>query len=362
MNIEPIMGPDKTQSDPAGLTPGVPLAAAFRGGLIESVHFGHVAVVDPRGRVIQSRGNPGFPTFLRSCAKPLQALAVLETGAAQAFGFEDRELAAMCGSLNGQDFQVKVVRSILAKIGLDEEYLKCGPQRPSHRPTAKELQRMGQPFGAIHNNCAGKHAAMLAVCRHLGLPVEDYDAPDHPVQRLILKIIAETCAVPDEKIGIGVDGCGVPVFRLPLKNLARAFAGLADPEAAGWSGSRRTAVGRLMGAALGHPEMIAGDERLGTDLMRAAGGRILAKVGGEGSYAVAWPERGLGIALKITDGAMRALGPAVIGLLRQLGALSDGESDSLKSYAQPPVKNHRGEVVGRLAPLTGPGRNVFANP
>jgi L-asparaginase II len=344
------MGADNMRSDPAGLSPGVPLAAAWRGGLIESVHFGHVAVVDPRGRLIQSRGDPEFPTFLRSCAKPLQALAVLETGAAEAYGFEEPELAAMCGSLNGQDFQVAVVRSILAKIGLDENYLKCGPQRPSHRPTAKELQRSGQPFGAIHNNCAGKHAAMLAVCRHLGHPVADYDAPDHPVQRLILTIIAETCAVPREAIGIGVDGCGVPVFRLPLQNLARAYAGLANPEAAGWSKSRRAAVGRLMAAALAHPEMIAGDERLCTSLMRAAPGRLLAKVGGEGSYAVAWPERGLGIALKITDGAMRALGPAIISLLHTLGALSDEESNSLESYARPPVKNHRGEVVGRLAP------------
>ncbi len=339
------------QTDPDQVSPGVPLVAATRGGLIESVHFGHLAAVDARGDRVESRGDPDFPTYLRSCAKPLQALAVLETGAAQKYGFEDPELAAMCGSLNGQDFQVEVVRSILGKTGLDERYLKCGPQRPSHRPTAKQLQRSGQPFSAIHNNCAAKHAAMLALCVHLGHPVEDYDAPDHPVQQLILAVIAQTCAVPAESIGIGVDGCGVPVFRLPLRNLARAYAGLADPEAAGWSVSRRAAVRRLVGAALAHPEMIAGDERLCTALMRAAPGRFLAKVGGEGSYAVAWPERGMGIALKITDGSMRALGPAIIGWLGRLGALSETEVEILAAWARPPIENHRGQVVGGLEQL-----------
>jgi L-asparaginase II len=330
---------------------GVPLAAARRGGLIESIHFGHVAVVDARGGLVESRGDHDFPTYLRSCAKPLQALAVLETGAADAYGFTGPELAAMCGSLNGQDFQVEVVRSILAKIGLDENYLKCGPQRPSHRPTAEQLRRKGEPFAAIHNNCAGKHAAMLALCVHLGHSVADYDVPDHPVQQMILAIIAETCAVVREKIGIGVDGCGVPVFRLPLKNLALAYAGLADPAAAGWPEPRRIAVARLMGAALDHPEMIAGDERLCTALMRAAPGRFLAKVGGEGSYAVSWPERGLGLAVKITDGSMRALGPAIIDLLHIQGALSDYEVESLAAWHKTAIKNHRGEVVGDMRGL-----------
>lgn len=339
------------QTDQDRFSPGEPLVAATRGGLIESIHYGHWAVVDPAGRLVDSGGDPSCPTYLRSCAKPLQALAVIETGAAQGFGFTEAELAAMCGSLNGQDFQVAVVREILRKIGLDESYLKCGSQRPSHRPTAAELRRLGPPMESVYNNCVAKHAGMLALCQHLGHPTENYDSSDHPVQRLILTIIAETCAVPSKQIGIGVDGCGVPVFRLPLKNLARAYGGLADPGRSGWGEPRQAAARRLVKACLAHPEMIAGDERLCTDLMRAAPGRLLAKVGGEGSYAVAWPERGLGMALKVTDGAMRALGPAIVGWLRHLGALSDDEVQALASHARPPIKNHRGRIVGELGPL-----------
>lgn len=325
---------------------GEPLVAVTRGGLTESVHYGHVVLASADGQVVHSLGDPDTPTFMRSCAKPLQALPVIESSAADKYGLTDIELAAMCGSLNGQDFQVEVVRSILAKIGLDETYLRCGPQRPSHRPTAKAMQQAGESFGAIHNNCAAKHTAMLTLCANHGWDVSEYERPYHPVQKLILSVISECCGVAVDEIGIGVDGCGVPVFQVPLSNLAMAYAGLADPEGAGWAGSRVSSTRRLMSAALAHPEMIAGDERLCTALMRASRGRILAKVGGEGSYGVAWPEKGLGLAVKVTDGAMRALGPVMVEILSQIGVFGDAEVEELKAWQNSPVKNHRGEVVG----------------
>jgi L-asparaginase II len=293
-----------------------------------------------------------MPTYLRSAAKPLQALPVIETGAADHFNFTDAELAVMSGSLNGEDFQVKAVRSILKKAGLFEGLLDCGVHRPSHRPTAKAMLAKGEKPLPIHNNCAGKHAAMLVICAHLGFSLEGYTEKGHPVQNLILKTVAQLSNYPEEQIGQGIDGCGVPVFRLPLHSLAGAYARLADPHKAGLSKERAKAVVRLMKACLEHPEMIAGNQRLCTRLMQACPNRFLAKTGTEGSYALAIPELGLGVAIQIEDGAMRALAPCVSEVLHQLGLLDqhilEGE---LKDLYQPVLKNHRSQEVAQLNPV-----------
>ncbi len=335
-------------TDPRTPTP-VALVHVLRNGLLESVHRGHFAAVTPEGRPIAVLGDPGFPTFLRSAAKPLQALPVVESGAADRYGVTASELAVMCGSVSGQDFHVAAVRSILGKAGLGEELLECGVHRPSHRPTARRLAEEGQPYLPVHNNCAGKHAAMLLLCAHFGWSPEGYSRPEHPVQRLLVRTVAELCAFTEDAIGIGRDGCGVPVFRLPLGNLARAYARLASPAGDPDLPSEKAAAAlRLLDACCDHPEMVAGDDRVCTETMRLGEGRFLAKTGAEGSYALALRERGVGVAFKVEDGAARALDPAAVEILRQFGALSERAVESLRRFHRPEILNHRKEVVGSL--------------
>ncbi|CAO0822367.1 Asparaginase [Desulfarculales bacterium] len=339
-------------SAPAEYAP--PLLELKRGGLTESVHRGAVAVCNFSGKRIKGLGHPAMPSFLRSAAKPLQALPIITTGAAKAFGFDDRELACMCGSLNGEDFQVATVLSILQKAGLGPELLACGLHAPSHRPTAKALQQAGQKPQPVHNNCAGKHAAMLVLCAYLGYATQDYTRPSHPVQALILKAVAEMCAYPAEQIGISIDSCGVPVFRVPLIALAGAYARLAAPAEAGLPAERVQALKHLMAACLAHPEMIAGTDRLCTRLMQAAPGRLLAKTGTEGTYAMAIPEMKLGVAFQIEDGAARALAPVACNILHELDVLGhDVLVGALADLVRPQIKNHRGEVVAELMPIFG---------
>ena len=325
------------------------LVEVTRAGLVESVHYGSIVVAEPSGRVVKSVGYPATPTFMRSAAKPIQALAVITSGAAERFGFSDRELAAMCGSLNGEPFQVEVVLEILEKIGLGPEALQCGVHRPSHRPTAQAMAARGEKPTELHNNCAGKHAAMLAICVHNRWPVEDYTSLEHPVQQLMLDVLAQVCAYPREQVGVGIDGCGVAVFRVPLMVMAGAYARLARPEEGGLTGALKEAAEAVMRACLAHPEMIAGSSRLCTRLMQAAAGRVLAKTGAEGSYAMALGPQGLGVGIKVMDGAMRALGPVCTHVLHCLGEVTHEQLEGeLADLYRPVITNHRAEVVGEI--------------
>jgi L-asparaginase II len=326
------------------------LVEVLRGNRVESIHLGSIAVVNAAGENIYQTGDPAFEISMRSCAKPLQAIPVILSGAAARFKFSDQELALFCGSVSGQSFHVEAVRSVLKKIGLTDDALLCGTHPPSHRTTAKELQQKGVKPGPVHNNCAGKHAAMLALCMHHGWDTTNYLPLEHPVQQLILATIVEMTGVEKENIHAAVDGCGVPVFYVPLKNLARAYARLAEPFLLEESrlNSTQQAIKKLMSAACIHPEMVAGDERICTDIMRLAGKSVFAKTGAEGGYALALFDKGWGAALKIEDGNQRALGPAVIELLQQLGALSNSALTQLKNYHYPAILNHRKEQVGEL--------------
>jgi L-asparaginase II len=329
------------------------LVEVLRGGRVESLHRGSIAVVNAAGEIIYQAGNPYFEISMRSCAKPLQAIPVIVSGAAERFKFSDQELALFCGSVSGQSFHVAAVQSVLQKIGLTEEALLCGTHPPSHRGTAKELQQKGIKPGPVHNNCAGKHAAMLALCVHHGWDTANYLPLEHPVQQLILATIVEMAGVEKKCVHAAVDGCGVPVFYVPLKNLARAYARLAEPfllQEADLSGTQQ-AIKKLMSAACTHPEMVAGDERICTDIMRLAGKSVFSKTGAEGGYALALFDKSWGVALKIEDGNQRALGPAVIELLQQLGALSDAALAQLNNYHHPTILNHRKEQVGELRPV-----------
>jgi L-asparaginase II len=317
-----------------------PLVEVTRGDFIESVHRGHIVVTDESGAILFHLGDPFFNLCLRSCAKPLQALQVISAGAADRYRLTPAELAVMCGSLNGQDYQVETIRSILDKIGAGEGHLKCGIHQPSHRHTAQKLKETGNAATPLHNNCAGKHAAMLTLCAHHGWPFDDYISMKHPVQCLIRDTIASLSGVPAQEIGTGIDGCGVPVFFLPLAGLARAYARLTSVSDPG--------ISRLMDAVLSHPEMIAGDERVCTDIMRALEKKVFAKTGAEGGYALSLMEKGWGVAIKIEDGSGRALSPAVIEALRQLGVVTGDELMRLQPYHRTPIYNHRKEIVGEV--------------
>jgi L-asparaginase II len=320
------------------------LIEVTRGPAVESRHRGQIVVVDAGGNLKYHLGNPETLVCLRSLAKPFQALPVLTTGAADAFGFKGAEMALFSGSLSGQDFQTFLVTSVLERLGLKAEALQCGAHPPLHRPSARALSQAGNKPTPLHHTCAGKHAAMLTLCVHHGWPVEDYLAVDHPVQLLILRTVARMMGLPPDQIPVAIDGCGAPVFYAPLKHIALGYARLAAAQ-------KGSPAGTLMEAILSHPRHIAGDGRLETEVMQALPGRVFAKSGAEGGYALALIQEGLGVALKIEDGQSRALNPTIVAILEQLGLLSPEAREALAIYVQPPIMNHRQEVVGQIRPV-----------
>jgi L-asparaginase II len=327
------------------------LVEVTRGDRVESVHYGHIAVVNNTGELIHQIGEADQWVCLRSMAKPVQALPLLLTGAARAFNFGAQELALCCGSLSGQDVHVALVEKILGSLGLTAAHLQCGIHAPSHRPSAQALVQQGLKPSALHNNCAGKHAAMLALCVHHGWPLENYLDTHHPVQQLILDTVAQVCTVPREEITVAIDGCGAPVFYVPLRQIARAYARFAKSISTPPGDALTDAMAILMEACLSHPRLIAGDERLCTDIMHALPGKVLAKTGAEGGYALALKESGLGIAVKISDGHPRGLNPTVIEVLAQLRGLTPEAASALTKYHHPAIKNHRQETVGLIRPV-----------
>jgi L-asparaginase II len=332
----------------------VPLAAVERGGRVESVHRGTVAVADREGRLLYLAGDPALQLYLRSACKPLQALPLVEGGGVEKFGLTGAELAIICASHAAEPVHLEAVASVLSKIGLDRSALRCGPHVPVDPATAAALARAGRSPEPIHNNCSGKHAGMLASCVLYGWPTETYLDPGHPLQRRIAAVIAEFCGAA-EPLPSGTDGCGVPTFYATVGQLARAFAQLADPHdlpapPAGTS-PRAAAVRRIGDAMAAHPVMVSGTGRLATSLMEVLGDRLFCKGGAEGGFGVALRSRGLGIAVKIEDGNARAMGPILIEVLRQLGAAGAAEIAALEAHAHPAVLNTRGETVGAMRPL-----------
>lgn len=331
-----------------------PLVEVTRGHLIESRHRGHLVAVDADGQIIAQLGAPEITTYLRSSAKPHQAVPLVASGAADRFNFTAQEIAICCGSHSGEPVHTQTVATMLHKIGLDESALKCGKHEPFSREVAREMRERGISPHVLQNNCSGKHTGMLALALHLGAETESYDSPDNPVQKMIRETVAEFSDVVIEEIAIGVDGCGVPVFGIPVQAMALMYARLVAPPET-FKDETRAACERIVSAMTAHPEMVGGTiERLDTELMRATSGRLISKVGAEGVYTVGvrpskeWP-RGLGLALKIEDGEDRRGRPTVvIEALRQLGVLSAEALHTLAPYSSFPVQNHRGDVVGEV--------------
>lgn len=323
----------------------------YRGEWLESTHRIHAAVVETSGKLLWHLGDPFRPTFARSAMKPVQALPVVTTGAAERFGFEAADLALCCASHNGEEQHRQRVASMLERAGLTEESLECGIHPPRDRETYHDLIRKGEPLTPIFSNCSGKHTGMVATAVHLGEDPAGYSHPEHPVQQRILKEVATFTGVPEEKIMYGVDGCGVPAHRLTLDRLASIYAQLATPSTVE-NPDRRRAVEQITEAMVCHPEMVGGQGRYCTDLMQAFNGRLVGKLGAEAVYCISDREQGLGIAVKVEDGAERALYEAVNEVLRQLGIGKEtGELDRLSGYTRPEVKCMNGHTVGRIESL-----------
>ena len=328
------------------MTAGV---ALVRGEVRESFHRIHAAVRGPGDSPEEtaaagvSLGDPTRVTFLRSCAKPLQALPLVDDGVADRFGFSDEELAVCCASHSGEPEHLEQVRSILSRIGFGAEELECGVRAPLRTEAAEEVLRTGEEYGPIHNNCSGKHAGMLALALDQGWEPSGYSEADHPVQRRMAAEMARWSGVDEDETETATDGCGVVTFAYSLENSARIFARMARAAAEGATGPAR-----IVRAMTEHPFLVGGTARLDTELMEVAGDRLFVKSGAEGMICVGLPSRGLGIALKVEDGGDRAAGPALLALLGELGVLDDEELDTLLTRSRTTVTDTRDRPVGRL--------------
>ncbi|MBA3513181.1 MAG: asparaginase [Pyrinomonadaceae bacterium] len=335
-----------------------------RGSITESRHRGHVVAVEPGGKIVAVLGALETVTFLRSSAKPHQAIPLIASGAAARFGFSEKEIALACASHSGELIHTEVAASMLRKIGLGPENLKCGTHEPFSQEVARELREKGAKPHVLQNNCSGKHVGMLALARHLSAPIESYDQPDNPVQLAIGGTISQFSGIPMEDLAVGVDGCGVPVFGVTVKAMALMYARLVAPPAE-FDESTRDACKSIVAAMTKYPELIGGTtDRLDTEMMRATGGNLVSKVGAEGVYTAGvvpcqeWPN-GLGVALKIEDGDdHRARPTVVIETLNQLGVLNDESLEAVSRYAFFPVRNRSGDVVGEVRASFKLNRNV----
>lgn len=352
-----------------------PLFVVTRGDLVESVHYGCIAVVDSNGKLITSYGDPQTVAFLRSSAKPFQALPFVERGGVEHFSFTPRELSISCASHEGSDLHVETVQAMQKKIGIEEHHLQCGAHMPGDVSAFKSLiLKDGMPT-PIRNNCSGKHTAMLAHAKMRGLPLENYLDIDHPIQQEILAFFADMCLIPSEKVILGTDGCSAPNFAVPLYNAALGMARFCDPH--GLSEARGTACHKIVSAMTSHPQMVSGAGEFDCELMRAGEGGIVCKRGAEGYQIIGLmpgvlgeDSPGVGIALKVSDGdasrrdmnlesSVRVRPAVTLEILRQLGALSSKQEhpdgylrEALGRFG--PVKsiqNHRGIVTGQSRPV-----------
>jgi L-asparaginase II len=329
-------------------TPDPVLVEVTRGALVESRHRGAAAVVDAAGRIVHAWGDVEQPIYARSALKPLQALPLVETGAADAFGLGARELALACGSHHGEGPHVAAVGAWLARIGCGVGDLECGAHRPANQEAADALVRAGAEPSALHHNCSGKHTGFLTASRFLGEATRGYIAPDHPAQRRVLATLAAMTGLDLARAPSGTDGCGIPVIALPLSGLARAMARMVDP--AGVPAGRADAARRLLDAMAAEPLMVAGSTGFATALLRAAAPHVRAKPGAEGVFAAALPRLGLGLALKIDDGAGRADEVALAAILMRLGCLDAAALAALGERVRPHVRTVAGAAVGEVRP------------
>lgn len=318
------------------------LAEVTRGAMVESRHRASLAVIDTAGRVMLSAGDHQAPVYGRSAIKPLQALPLIESGAAEAFGLSDAEIALACASHSGEPRHVEAVAAWLERIGCTAADLECGAHPPYDEKAAAALLRAGGEVSTLHNNCSGKHTGFLTTARHLGLPTKGYIRYDHPVQQRVLGVLEVMTGLDLSAAPRGIDGCGIPVIAIPLGNMALAMARLADPR--DQPEARQAACARVLKAMTAEPFMVAGSGRYCTRAMKSLGGRAILKTGAEGVYCGAVPGEGLGFAIKADDGAGRAAEAVAGQVLRRLGLIGAGEEALLVH----PLRNRAGVEVGEV--------------
>lgn len=324
------------------------LVEVLRGDRVESAHRGAVAVCDEAGRLLIEIGDVSQPVFPRSAVKSIQALPLLESGAADAFAFDDRKLALACSSHRGEPPHAELAAEMLAAADLDESALECGAHWPFNQNAMVALARSGQTPSQLHNNCSGKHSGFVCTCTHLKLDHRGYVGFDHPMQGLIREAMQDVTGVVHDSGNSAIDGCSIPTHAIPIKSLAFGFARMATGK--GLSPDRAKAAKRLFAACMAEPFYVSGSDVVDLPLVQAAPGRIFLKSGAEGVYCAALPELGLGIALKCDDGAGRAGEAMVAAVLARLLASDDALSATLADLARPVVPSRRGVAVGRIRP------------
>jgi L-asparaginase II len=347
--------------------PFAPLVELTRGPLVESIHFGVLAVVDTRGRLVASLGNPDFVANLRSSAKPFQSLPLIEQDGAEAFHLTPKEIALTCASHSGTDEHVNVLRGMHEKIGISEGHLQCGVHYPGHEPTTRAMHIRGEEPTPYRHNCSGKHTGMLAQSILAHQPIETYLNTGGQVQKTILCTFAEVLDLSPEDVLIGIDGCSAPTFAAPLRSAALAFARLADPT--GLGEKRAEALRRIARAMMANPDMVGGPETFDTTLMEVGTGKIVTKSGAEGYQGIGLlpgalgpGSPALGIAYKVIDGDQSGRARPLIGasVLQQLGALSEEQAAGLEAFATRPLYNWRHLEVGVIRPAFQLEKVVFS--
>jgi L-asparaginase II len=338
--------------------PYLPVLALNRAETIESTHYGAFAIVNSHGKLLAAHGSPEAITYLRSSAKPFQALPLIESGGAEHWAFTPKEIAITCASHAGTDDHVQTLAGMQAKIGVTQNHLQCGIHPPIDPDTAKHLLLNGEDPTPNRHNCSGKHTGMLAYVQAKNLPLENYLEPKHPLQQEIMRTLCEMCKLEPEHIALGIDGCSAPNFAIPLRNAALGFARLVDP----WElpPQRAAACAQITAAMTSHPEMVAGPGEFDTRLMAATSGKIVSKGGAEGHQAIGIqpgvlnPDSpGVGIAIKISDGDPRgrARNAVALQILTQLAALTSSEAQSLADLGPSfQIYNWRKILVGQASP------------
>lgn len=319
------------------------LAVEYRGGIEENIHSGHLCVVDENGNVRAQVGDPMHLTLLRSSAKPFQAIASLLSGIAEKFALTDRELAILAGSHRGEAIHLETVQGILDKLQLDSEQLVCGHAVPLHEASRKRYREQGLSPSKLCHNCSGKHSGLLAMCLAEGWDIEHYHSPDHPAAARIISVLSYLSEYPAEQITFGIDGCGLPVYALPLKHIAIAYGKLANPQRIA-DLSIRQAAERLVGAMRAFPEMIAGQAFICSELQADA--NLVAKGGAQGVYGLGMTQEGLGVALKVTSGS-EEMWPVIIShLLQQLDYANKETIARIHDIFPAEIRNSNQHIVG----------------
>ncbi|MFZ5986955.1 MAG: asparaginase [Bacillota bacterium] len=335
-----------------------PLAVVTRNDYIESIHYGFVCIVDSLGKILYSLGDFNSKVFFRSSAKPIQVLPLIQSGAADSFGFSLKDIAIACASHSGQDIHQQTVDEILERLNLAETNLHCGIMQPYNEEERKKLLSLGKSPSVFHCSCSGKHSAMLALAKFRGYSIDDYEKLTNPLQQEILKTVAEFTDEDISFIPIGTDGCGVPIYLLPIYKIALSYARLVkysqDTES-----PYHQACKTVFDAMNEFPQMVAGDYEFCTELMQATKGKLIGKVGCEAVYCLGIKEGNLGVLIKIIDGNERAVYPVVIQLLRELGILEENEFSKLKHWYNPILKNNLGEQIGEILPILSIKKPAF---